>query len=306
MLKILAMLSMSLAIVQASIPSPRTTVNPKGSTTVSENQGANSEHQQYGAKSPVPGQLPRIQAIEQQANQEHHKDAWDKAAVLASYLLIAVGVFGVIYAARTLRTLKAQTAATQDAATSALAQIQLMKSKERARLDIKPGRLEVCGEEDGFWYLSADIELCNAGPSNAYVTRSQGTFLILQSNEVPTIGGDEPRTLDMQSDIIPPSLEPIHLPFWFEDVPYFMSEFLSSISSGEQVMFVIGFIEYETLGTTWHRDFTYEWIADTSEERAAKYPGSLFAPKTVGEEIQDGFWERNDANKNGEYEIKAN
>jgi len=39
-----------------------------------------------------------------------NKDGWDKAAVLSNYLLVFVGGFGILYAARTLRKLREQTA----------------------------------------------------------------------------------------------------------------------------------------------------------------------------------------------------
>jgi hypothetical protein len=41
---------------------------------------------------------------------KNNKDEWDKAAVLSNYLLVVVGGFGVLYAARTLRKLREQTA----------------------------------------------------------------------------------------------------------------------------------------------------------------------------------------------------
>ncbi len=64
------------------------------------------------------------------------KDWWDKAAVLAAYLLVIVGALGIIYAGLTLGKLKEQATAAKVAAEAALRQTDHIVASERAWLVI--------------------------------------------------------------------------------------------------------------------------------------------------------------------------
>ena len=216
-------------------------------------------------------------------------------AVLANYLLVAVGVGGIAVAIWTLcyirqqvnemrrqrklmlGTLKAiqaqaghmetqtgilkdSVAAAQISANAAAAQIQLMKSKERARLEIKPGEIEAQGEESWQWWLVGDIELSNLGQSNAYILRSGGEFIIL-NNSTPKIMEDGTLPpFDMPYHVLKPSTEAGREGFWSENIPYSMPEFAQMIVEVDVQLFIRGFVEYETLGSVWRRDFAYTWI----------------------------------------------
>jgi hypothetical protein len=82
------------------------------------------------------GQQPSGPSRNDQDSSKSSKDGWDKAAILANYLLVAIGILGVFYAARTLDKLERQTKGAENAAEAALRQVEVAVLKERARIAI--------------------------------------------------------------------------------------------------------------------------------------------------------------------------
>lgn len=105
MLLRLAVFSVSLAIAQATIPTPRAASNPKGgggqSETSADKPPANSVS--------VICEQPASNPGKPEAPTKNEKDGWDKAAVISNYLLVVAGACGIFYAARTLGKLAEQT-----------------------------------------------------------------------------------------------------------------------------------------------------------------------------------------------------
>jgi hypothetical protein len=130
MLKRLAILAVLLSVAQAGFPVPGKTANPETSPGAQETQRT---------RSPQPSALFAMafpqsrdgETFENDTNKESGKDGWDKAAVLADYLLVIVGIAGISAALRTLRKLERQTKAAEDAAQSALLNAQALINSER-------------------------------------------------------------------------------------------------------------------------------------------------------------------------------
>jgi hypothetical protein len=113
MLKALAIFAVLLVVGQAGAPSPRVTTDPKGGSTAGKNGESQTDRQP-----PRPATIASEQPARNSGNDANApkdgKDGWDKAAVLADYLLVIVGLGGIIAALRTLGKLERQTKATEN------------------------------------------------------------------------------------------------------------------------------------------------------------------------------------------------
>lgn len=76
----------------------------------------------------------------------------------------------------TLGAILWQSFATAESAKAALLQIQMMRDKERARVEIKALGLELTRVSEDFWYIKSSIELRNVGTGRAYVRLGTGNF----------------------------------------------------------------------------------------------------------------------------------
>ncbi len=146
MLNHLAILAVFLSVAQASAPIPRVAADPKSRGSQSEKADTHKSQNPPLSSVGIP-KATEAPALKDNPKYESAKDGWDKAGILSNYLLVIVGIGGIYIAIRTLVKLREQTKATQDAAVAAktsaetsLAQIQLIKDKERVRLfiDIEP------------------------------------------------------------------------------------------------------------------------------------------------------------------------
>jgi|WetSurMetagenome_2_1015567.scaffolds.fasta_scaffold67761_2 hypothetical protein len=301
MLKCLAVLTVSLAIAQASAPIRQVATDPKSQSEITARklekagtyEGQNpSATASYGA-SPQDGGRPRFDGSTQT---ESDKDVWDKAGIFANYLLVIVGIAGVIAAYFTLAKLEYQTRATQDAAKASLDQVELMKrqmdigvNKERARIEVKPGTLEV---ERAMEWLEAGIEVRNIGHSTAYINCIKGWFVISQPGEsLPETDGS---TMYMPDNFINSQADPVHLSFLWNDLPASLHKFTADMSGGTLVAYLYGHIEYETLGETWHKDFGYLWHMDGDNEQSSS---------SDIKRLESGWWEKNPEQSNGEFKF---
>ena len=237
---------------------------------------------------------------------------WVIVYITAIYAFIA-GLTLVVVKKQLLQMTE-QNAATRNSAEAAWenaktanAQIQWIKSKERARLEITRGRLEVQDEDGQQWCLIGDINISNHGASPASILRSGGEFVI-QYDAIPlsAMRDQELGGLLLPYRVVNPSKETMREGFWSEYIPYAMDDFAYMLTDVQAILCVRGFIEYETLGSKWRRDFAYIWVTDSNFERSRKLSlGSVVPPNAI-EQIQDGSWEEDPDQKNGEYEIPQN
>jgi len=122
-------------------------------------------------------------------------------------------------------------------------------------------------------------------------------------------------SLDIVDGFIDPIGNPITESFYFfQPDDFALSECSQQICDGRLQPRITGFIEYETVGTRFHRNFSYVWIGNESPINiGARLTNSDdFAPKTDEEKISFGFWLPNSVwmtgwtvdNDNEEYEME--
>jgi hypothetical protein len=196
------------------------------------------------------------------------------------------------------------------AAEAALTQIQMMKDKERARVEIKALGLEMQRVGEDFWHIKATIELRNVGTGRAYVRLGTGN-LEVSGNGMPP----EPylKSLDIVDGFIDPTGDPATESFYFfQPENAALSEYAQEICDGEIGVYIAGFIEYETVGTRFHRNFNYAWVGHGSPLNigARLTSSEEFTPKTDEDRVSFGFWSPNviwltgRSRDNDEYEME--
>jgi hypothetical protein len=194
-------------------------------------------------------------------------------------------------------------AAAELSAKAAEAEIRLMKSKERARLDIKTERVEVENPGETFWNLKTRLECRNLGPSRAYITRSSGVLIVIREDAQESTDEYEiDSPLSLPDSFLDPTSSDIGIPFWYwpphDDGALDMKVFAEEFEKGILAIHLRGFIEYETIGTNWHRDFWYVWKFSSI--------GGMFGmsePDSDEERIARAWWSVEQAE---EYEMKPN
>ncbi len=211
-------------------------------------------------------------------------------ATRANWALVIVGVIGIIVAVCTLRLMKGQ--------------VDLMKlqsdtqiNRERARVKVKSGQLEIHGKPPGTWILAVDLEIANHGSSNAYITRKLGKLAIMQIGEkLPELDDSCAMLLPYPFDIIKPETEPTHTVFFFEDVPSSLRDLCVAITESRILICLYGFIEYETMGETFHLPFKYRWNMNSIPYNASE--------ADLAEDINIiGDWDDPSEQNNAEYKI---
>jgi hypothetical protein len=190
MLKRLSVLTVFLATTYACFPAPGKSSNPK---TDSGRQDAQDTGRQQPSPSPpiaVP-QLGYNPTFNDNAQKQHDKDGWDKAAVLSNYLLVLIGIAGIAVAVCTLLKLERQTKATEVAAESSLKQANHIITSERAWMtvviesELIPPEIE---ESPSIRWTGFSIQFVNQGKTPALLIEA-GCHGVVQSHatELPDI-----------------------------------------------------------------------------------------------------------------------
>jgi hypothetical protein len=145
-----AIFAVILAVAQAAYPVPRKAPGTNADTGQSVAAATNPAVRPSDPAASAGPQNSESDAFIGNANEKGGKDRWDKAGILANYLLVAVGLGGVVVAVRTLRVIRRETNlsevaafAAKASAEAALQQIQMTKDKERGRVEIKAAGLEL-------------------------------------------------------------------------------------------------------------------------------------------------------------------
>ncbi|HEV2711317.1 MAG TPA: hypothetical protein VGU67_13965 [Edaphobacter sp.] len=194
--------------------------------------------------------------------------------------------------------LERQTKATEEAANAAYgsvvyaeAQLKLMVEKERARLKITPGTITVTDvrtELVKFFYLNATLRIRNIGTSRAYITSSGGKVSFVESgNEL----SEDLSNLSLPDQFFDPDINRTDLTecFFPKDDTSSMKMVADAIQDHTQTAYLYGFIEYETLGGKWRREFGYRWDPFS----ALSMLGGLYGTSTNltdAGRIESGHW----------------
>lgn len=251
------------------------------------------------------------------------RDVFDWIAYGFSIALAIAGIIGVCLAIATLRQMKGQREAMiaqwktmqQQVKEMRLQVIEMRRQlrmsvdKERARIEIKALGLELQRVGEEFWNIKAAIEFRNVGAGRAYIRLGTGD-LVIEGNEQPT--DSYPSQLNIVDGFIDPTGNPTTESFYFfqpenQDV----SEYARNICNGQFRVYITGFIEYETVGTRFHRDFNYGWTGHESpfSISSALMPNQL-SPESDEDRVSFGFFSPNSAwmtgrsGDNEEYEME--
>lgn len=194
--------------------------------------------------------------------------------------------------------------AADQSAKAAFLQIQMMKDKERARVEVKALGLELEHEGEEFWNLKATIQIRNIGMGRAYVQHAVGDLVATLSEEPET---ESWNLLNIDGDLIDPDGKPItEFLYFFQVEKLDPSDFVKKISDGRLPLRITGCIEYDTVGTTFHRDFGYTWIGfNNLVSVAAMLHPAGSEPRTNNERVSAGYWRQTANLKNSEYEIQT-
>ncbi len=149
----------------------------------------------------------------------------------------------------TLMAIEEQTTATEDAANAAYgslsfaeAQMEMMREKERARLDVdaRHANLDIEVAGDNLIHLIATVSVRNIGASRAFIGRTSGTLITKLRNE--PLGDDDYSPLDLPEQYIDPDK-----PFVPTKVYCFptttVSTFAECLEEGTFALHIFGFIE---------------------------------------------------------------
>lgn len=199
----------------------------------------------------------------------------------------------VIVAALTGAVIGWQSFATAKSAKAAFMQIRMMKDKERARVEIKPIGLTLEHEDAEFWNLKAGIELRNVGAGRAYVRQGAGTLIIGEPDHEPPSEPDYCSPLDVVDSFIDPTGDPTVEPlYFFQTDSLNLSEYSQKICDGRLQLYITGYIEYETVGARFHRDFEYSWVGHDNPLNIGARLTFMdeFKPKTDGDRVSFGYW----------------
>jgi hypothetical protein len=311
-LKTLAIFTVILAVAQAAYPVPRKGSDPKADTRHNVTAADPGDRPSDPATSVTP-QKPDTHTFTSNANEKPVKDRWDKVGILANYLLVAVGLAGVVTAVGTLKVIRRQANlsevaafAAKESAEAAIQQIQMMKEKERARIEVKATGLELQTLGEEFWNIKAGISLRNVGASRAYIRQGVGKLIIETPIDRAPTEPDYGNPLGVVTGFIDPNCEPVAEFFYFfppENLD--LSELAQSISRGSMTVSMVGYIEYETVGTRFRRDFSYAYVGhDNPLNIGARLTFSdEFKPKNDSDRISFGYWRQEPAEPNEEREI---
>jgi hypothetical protein len=298
MLKTLAILAVFLVVAHACFPAPGKASDPKADSSKNEAQDTSSQHPApfFTPAIPQPRYSPTFNYY---AQQEGAKDGWDKAAVFSNYLLVIVGIGGVVVAIITICFIKRQAvemrrqriltkktlvaikvqaghmesqttilrdsvAVAKKSADSAEESIALMKSKERARITVKipsAGRWVT----DMFWGIRFHVG--NIGPSDAFNVSIMARLEFTQSSIPPKI--PSPHGIRYFPRIrAGKRVSPITGPNDWEgsgeaEFDRWDEERMASVAGGKTFMHMRGTVDYEDIfGDPHVTPFRYMWIRE--------------------------------------------
>jgi hypothetical protein len=184
----------------------------------------------------------------------------------------------------------------------------MTREKERARLDVRPGKMTV-GNADELIYLEATIEMRNIGANRAFIGNNYGK-IILKDTEVPfEKWEDDINPLHLPDNFLDPSVSPIGIRFHFflTETGIDIQGLAEALEQRRKSLHLSGFIEYETLGLRWRREFGYDWIAIGPRSMIAMFGGAdpveEPASRTAAERIAHGYWSPHRDRDRPEYPI---
>jgi len=240
----------------------------------------------------------------------YHLFAWPEGITVWAILLTLFAIAEQTNQTRRAADAGAETAnAAYGSLTYAEAQLDLMREKERARLELNvhPTDLDVEVAGDDLVHLIATVSVRNIGASKAFIGRTSGTLITRLRNEALE-NSDDYSPLDFPEQVIAPDQLPVPIRVYCFPTTTART-FAECLEEGTFSLHFFGFIEYQTLGLRWRKDFGYDWMC---VERGSglsglyglsdPYPNS---PRPAKDRITYGIWHPNEERDKPEYPISG-
>jgi hypothetical protein len=146
-------------------------------------------------------------------------------------------------------------------------QVDTQIERERARLNLEAQPIEIPeGGFDDSVELTTCIEITNVGHSNAFIRDGAARFALISIGNLP-FSQPSPEDFTPFSMAIEPSKEPVYSPIQCDYIPLSRNDFTGDMAESTRSLYLYGWMEYESLGIRWHRDFGYVWkIAEDARE----------------------------------------
>lgn len=186
------------------------------------------------------------------------------------------------------------------------AQFELLKEKDRAKLDVSVERndLEADVQGEHLLHLISTLSIRNVGESKAFISVIRGVLVNRVGNE--PLGEIGQATLDLPDRVLEPNKTPlVTKAYCFPEAT--APTFAECLEQGTYSLHFFGFIEYETMGLWWRKEFGYDWkIIDRSSSLGGMlglpdpYPNS---PRPAKDRITYGHWSPSDEKEKPEYPI---
>jgi hypothetical protein len=184
MIRHLTILSVVLAITQTAVPVPGVATDPKTDTQKTEKKSSpNAQNPPATTPTASGPQEGYSHAFTYNVPKESSKDGWDKAGILANYLLVVVGFGGIAVAYLTLKKIERQTKAGEDAAIAAKDGAEAARFNAQALINSeRPWLLaKLASGEDGSVYVV--IRNCGRTPAKV-TTATQPRYQIVPNGEL--------------------------------------------------------------------------------------------------------------------------
>jgi hypothetical protein len=218
--------------------------------------------------------------------------AWPEG--IGGWALIATGFVIAWQSYETRKTANASADAANAAygsVTFAKAQWELMKEKERARLDIQGGTASV-EKSDQFWHLGGTLRGRNIGQSRAFIIQSFSKLTVKLADaaypEYESYG-----QVPFEDSFVDP--DPTNafaiLGFTFfpenEDKIRFLAE---DLHASRRSLHLYGFVDYETLGMRFRKEFGFVWKVIDPAWYIGGMVGEGQEPPTDAQKVTFGYW----------------
>ena len=165
-------------------------------------------------------------------------------------------------------------------------QVALQRSQRRGVLEVGCEPLEFDTATDSTLVLVGIINLTNSGEFPLQIRGGNGGFFFDQSDPIGIVG--ERKELDCINVWIRPKMHGHIEVFTSPEIKETQADFWRAISTNPVQFQLNGFIDYNSLGLNWRRNFayrwTYGWEADISR-------------------VEDGHWEEDPHGQNDEEEF---
>jgi hypothetical protein len=180
-------------------------------------------------------------------------------------------------------------------------------------LEVKSGALTIVyphNSQEDHWYIRGTIRVRNIGPSRAYIVRTNAELVVSRPDE-PLPKFNEHRVIRFPDQIIDASDTFLDVPVCF--FPYIVTDanrhetmlirhLAEDLYESRKIIRSYGFIEYETMGIVWRRNFGYVW--NSINTRESPVPEFLVdGPMTDEQRVTNGFWDSDPEKDRPEQEV---